>query len=650
MMLGSTRKGAAAVAAVSLVFAAPGGAQAPQQQLEAAAAAIAARDWADALSRFDAVEAQAQDAPPLLARTRIRKAEVLLRLERHHEAYRALRAGLASIADEPAFAEDRTLGQLMLAEHYERELLYGDALRLFMAAEAGAHNEALKLRALRGVVQTAMFHDGPLALAAADRAVRLAERAQGGGDRTQAAFQGLRARVLLNLGRVTEARAALERVNAALGGFNRRVDVDSITTRGDIAMAALKAGDQNAARAALAYTGAGRVAAADAFVPQNMLLPPCGEWTGLDPEDRIVLQVAIGADGQPGLVTPVHASRQGLPVLAAAGFVRLWRWSPERLAGIGEIFRLFARIEVRCSRQEDEVPLARMMAELQDWLRERGTPIVQGQISVEQLESMRRQVAALASQRGPDSSELTSPLISIALAELTPLAESREAFARAAGIARANGAPPSALAFLEAVLPILRHREAKLADPEARIDISGFAGNRALAADAHGATAARMFLLWMRAEPLGSDEMRAAVTAVSEESRLPIDDPWRRMARRWLAQEQLASGREIAREQVQAAWGPVPPCRYSLAPRMIPSNASEGSFPNEALRWGFEGWVMLEYDVVPAGTRTSVRAVASYPPFVFVEAAQRTGARIRHVQSADGCFGQRQRIVFRLID
>lgn len=68
-------------------------------------------------------------------------------------------------------------------------------------------------------------------------------------------------------------------------------------------------------------------------------------------------------------------------------------------------------------------------------------------------------------------------------------------------------------------------------------------------------------------------------------------------------------------------------------PAMRSSGASSSDFPMEALRYGFEGWVNLEFDINANGTTANARPVIAYPPFVFVDAASGMARDIRYQAS-----------------
>ena len=85
---------------------------------------------------------------------------------------------------------------------------------------------------------------------------------------------------------------------------------------------------------------------------------------------------------------------------------------------------------------------------------------------------------------------------------------------------------------------------------------------------------------------------------------------------------------------------------YDLAPRLLVPNV-------EALRWRFEGYVLTDFDIGPTGAVADVRAIISYPPFVF-DAATISGVREfrflppRVGSQVLGCQGETQPVMFHL--
>ena len=67
-----------------------------------------------------------------------------------------------------------------------------------------------------------------------------------------------------------------------------------------------------------------------------------------------------------------------------------------------------------------------------------------------------------------------------------------------------------------------------------------------------------------------------------------------------------------------------------MTPIALNVRMSSDDFPKEALRWGFEGWVQISYDIDTQGRVVEPRTVIAYPPFVFGPATEKTASRFRY--------------------
>jgi hypothetical protein len=89
------------------------------------------------------------------------------------------------------------------------------------------------------------------------------------------------------------------------------------------------------------------------------------------------------------------------------------------------------------------------------------------------------------------------------------------------------------------------------------------------------------------------------------------------------------------------------------APKLLHSNVGTDAFPSEALRWGFEGWTQVQFDIGANGKVLSPRAIISYPPFVFTNAGKAIASGFQYAKTFRpgaelGCGGTDQRIKFLL--
>ena len=87
---------------------------------------------------------------------------------------------------------------------------------------------------------------------------------------------------------------------------------------------------------------------------------------------------------------------------------------------------------------------------------------------------------------------------------------------------------------------------------------------------------------------------------------------------------------ERAAEYATAAGMPFPPCWAVGSPerRTVPTR---NQFPNEAQRWGFEGWVTSQLAIRDNGEIQTSTPFAAYPPFIFRPATERVLDRTRFV-------------------
>jgi outer membrane biosynthesis protein TonB len=83
---------------------------------------------------------------------------------------------------------------------------------------------------------------------------------------------------------------------------------------------------------------------------------------------------------------------------------------------------------------------------------------------------------------------------------------------------------------------------------------------------------------------------------------------------------------------------------FDVRPVATDRSVSSTDFPDEAMRWGFDGFVRESFDIDATGHVENVRTIVAYPPFVFRSGAERTVARFRYLApvvdgAAAGCDG-----------
>ena len=143
--------------------------------------------------------------------------------------------------------------------------------------------------------------------------------------------------------------------------------------------------------------------------------------------------------------------------------------------------------------------------------------------------------------------------------------------------------------------------------------------------------------------PCRKDAGRAHLQTVAGDTRLAANDSLKVGALIRLASlEQQAGKAELARAAFAQSGLSADQCALlDKTPKLLSAGNHSSAFPMEAARWGFEGWVQTEYDILASGSTRSVRAILSYPPFVFSSAGEKVfnTARFEKTFRPDGALG-----------
>jgi tetratricopeptide (TPR) repeat protein len=592
--------------------------QTAQQQFDAASSALAGENWAEALRLFQVLEARTRDRRTL-AVVRVREAGALVGLGRVEQAAELLRRSLPQLPEADAsLDEDRFTGLLTLGGIAERALDYDEALRQYRLAAAVHLPELDKLPARRGIVQTLLFSDPEAALREADAALSVVTQ-NAGNDHLVGAIQTLKGRALLNLGRYGEARTALDHSMRLLGGLTTRVDLADLVARSDLALAALLAGAPDDAKRYLAYTGAGHL---EGVLQLAALADPPSCGGELLPSDVAVIQAVVADDGRVVSAMPIYASRRGSSALAFARAVADWRLRLDSVARIPALFRSVARFEVRCTQSpradiyaEGTNAIRRRMAE-----RDPAWAAALTRLHHLSMPQLREQLAAAASHADP---RVQLPLlVSLALDEAAPLPERREAARRALSLAGRLPDSGPLVASLALDSGYLGFAEPDAARPFGRApDYEALLALPEVAASPRAALEIRLARARHEYRDNHDERALAEALAVRDAAGAGADDPIRRQAVELIVAVRAAQG-DAGAAEAAAALGSHPLACGSLTRRRRIS-VGYSDYPNEALRWGFEGWATGEVTIDARGDPQTVRIVAAYPAFVFSDAVER---------------------------
>jgi tetratricopeptide (TPR) repeat protein len=640
--------GAAMLAAAA---AAPVTAQPPQQtiqqQFDAASEALAAERWGEAERLFADLEARlgTRNARSLAA-ARVRRAEALVHLGRYDEAAAALRLGLPALpSSDPSLAEDRFSGHLTLGRLAELALDYREALAQYRIAEAIAVPPELKIRVYRGLVQTQMFHDAPAALAAADEALRIAAAAAPSDVQTRGLFTGFRGRALLNMGRFASARRELERATQLLGGLGLEVDLGDLIARSDLAVAAMLDGDETAARRYMALTGAGRTESAILPIPLETPTPPCG--ADLSPADAAVVELSILDDGTVGQAIPIYSSRPGDAALIFARAAKRWTWTPQSVRAVQPLFRAVARVQLRCSASpRSHVDLRDQ--EIERWSAQRGIDLAP--LTGRTVQALRAILSREEARLGASAPQLLPALTGLSSHPALPPAESAQMLRRSIAIASGARAPAGYVARLALQLAPAEH-SAAARDHATIPDFAGLAADPLLRGNSHVVAALRLARAEWLFEKGHDSEAAAAIAEIRAMPELISGHPLMPEVLDLMIALESARGDRQAAAAAYRELGDRP-FRCNVQPRWRRSAIDQEDYPNDASRWGFEGWLAAESTVGANGVPIRTRTVAAYPPFLFNEAAE-TGMRDSRfepvfVPETGACATRLLRIIWRL--
>lgn len=625
-----------------------------QQQFDAASADAAQGRCAEAVTMFETLEARLTPRSSTLVRGTIgvRKGICQEALFRDGEAISSLEQGMAILpADNSVTQADRYSAYLALGRLYGRRLDYTRARVAFRAALALAPQEN-RFEPLVRLARASSFEDQAAGLAYADEALALA--LAGGRDNriNIASARAARARILLNQGDYRGANVELRQAVADQGGLDRSVTASELVTRADLAIAATLSGDTDTARRYFAFTGTGRLGDGVFGSAADMAPPPCGGPTGLAPDDRAVVEFGIAETGAVSYATPVYVSRGGdAAARTFADAVMLWSWRPEDVVNMQPLLRAFVRVELRCSTAGGAPPIdAFLWSEVGAWVNAQAIePFDAGDSQAGVLMQAR---AELARRRaGQTGIGLIPVLMAITTNKIATTEESIAAGEEAIALARAAQAPATVLAGLELAVPRYDTTDARalLVQSRSLLDRPEFANDSTVSSVLRIQIAEALIARRRNVDAL------PVLQAVVDDARLSRDHPLRVAALVRLANVQAASGTlEAARASYAATGIDAQQCSLVDAqPTRTRTGASSADYPQAALNWGFEGWARVEYDIRPDGRTERQRAVISYPPFVFNDAAEGVARDARYTQSYrpggdPGCGGASSTVIFQI--
>lgn len=614
-----------------------------QERFNTATEAWVHGDCATALPLFEQIAQDKRIKPGSLpaAAIAVRRGDCMVRTANRSEGENLIAAGLPVLRQAGAeFANDvasveMTLGDLAVSRWDQAGALAH--YRASLALRQGMQRAHLLMR----IARLTSFDGGRVALDAIDEGLAITQAQPSPDKKSLSAWHTVRGRVLLNQGDVKEGRKELLKALSLAGGMTDTITVGDASMRQDLAQAAMLAHDQDDAYRYMGMSGAGRIANSPFSSAKFMQSPICGPETGLSPDDMTVVEFSILQNGEVGDAQPVYSTGNYAQAAAFARSVSDWLWSPDDAARLPSFFRAATRVEMHCTRSEGSggaSPATPLLERLTSLIQPR-TAVYRKGIASKSGWTEWVPVAEAARSAGDNSAELLARTL-LAPVDLRRPAEVMASIDRALAILPAADMPKDAKAAAMVILTSAKSRIAPVlaGKPLSRrtLQVTPDAYLTAVVSDplvAEDPLAHDVALLMAQPmRPRAEDQAKSteAIESVAKDNRLPEHHPVRQYAQLRLASDLARLGKlEEAQKWFEATGLSQEQCALiGPRPALAKDNAG-GAFPWDALRWGFEGWVSVEFDIKADGGTAAVRPVIAYPPFIFSDAGKRMmlGAR-----------------------
>lgn len=552
------------------------------------------------------------------------------------------------------------------ATKYDATLLAGEVSEALLDLElASARFEAATLlgampsernSALAGYIRSIMTIDPAKAVAAADN-ILLSLPDDKANREVRGAVSSLRARAMMNAGQVMEALALYEVAVKGLGGLTTNLNRNDLSARSDAALAAFLSGKDDRAREFMAYTGAGTLNGKGFNLGNGMRPPQCGGIDGLKPDDVAVIEFSVTDNGTVTSIAPIYASRPGKVGLVFARAVESWWWDADEVKKIGAFFRQGTRLQMRCTNATDRPDVANLLeGDYQAWL----TKIAAKPVTISEPNRLSL-VTAIRTEAKRRDANLASqqdmlPLIDFAISSAGDIFGDHGNAARAVRIAKALGAPATAISHLQfrlAHYPIVQARSNREHQTTTLEALNALLTDPTYDKDTRSQSLLKLTIAAKLSSLRRFTPALIAFREVASVNGLDDRDPIKVSALIQLASAEQAANNSAAAIAAYTQSG-LSARQCALAdskPPLVNLYSGSGAFPEEALRWGFSGWVVTEFDIAASGKTAGVRTLIAYPPYIFSSSANKMleGAKYRATFRPDGglsCGANSERITF----
>jgi tetratricopeptide (TPR) repeat protein len=463
-----------------------------------------------------------------------------------------------------------------------------------------------------------------------------------------AQYYDLRGRASLNLGQTREAMPFLTKAIDLSGGLRgSQVNLIQVGIRGDAAIGALLMKHDDEAREYLSWTGAGHLPS-DEWTRGLGSPPVCDEAMDIRPDDLVVVEFSIAEDGHVVGAAPIYASRPGMLGTAFAKAVKQWRWNPERITKLTWFWRNMIRVELRCISRPNPRGLADpFYRETYEWLfgsqltPEDLAPLKKGYVTANDPRLERDDLAAIPALLERLRIETDDRKAQLIASHLVTALDKAKAPAAARALAmylesfwRSSSRASERVRSMADHLAILEHT-----DPQSAAT-AWFALEYAIDLEMDGR--------FKDARPILERILAYPPDVLGEH------DPVREVATLHLAALQRRAGDAAGADaNIKTAGLTRAQCMlFDVRPVVTDNAVYYRDFPDEALRWGFDGYVRESFDINADGRVENVRTIIAYPPFVFRAGAEHTVAHFRYLAPvvdgvSAGCDGHSVNFIYK---
>src|SRR5712671_2479805 len=343
-----------------------------------------------------------------------------------------------------------------------------------------------------------------------------------------------------------------------------------------------------------------------------------------------LIQVGIRGDAAIGHVigaAPIYASRPGMLGIAFAKAVKEWKWNPERIATLPSFWRNWVRVELRCIARQNPRGLSDpFRRETLAWLKENQLApedlalLGKGYVAADDPRLERDDLAAIPALMARLPIETNHKRVEVITRHLTTALDNSKAPAAARALAmNLEPGEPSYSWSSERVRTSASHLATmERTDPQS-MATAWIRLEYAIALEANGR--------FRDARPVLERVLAYPPEVLGEH------DPVRDVATLHLAALQRRAGDAAgADSKVKAAGLTRAQCMlFDVRPVVTDNAVFSRDFPEEALRWGFDGYVREAFDINADGHVENVRTIIAYPPFVFRTGAEQTVVHFRYL-------------------